>query len=212
MVIAAALLGELVDTFKVCVLARNALAIALIIKPPFLFGGDARVPLVGVIFVLVQCTGSAVGAVFQRRLCDQPVEPLLFWGFLANVIYWFPPGVSPPRARVPFLWPSTAETTEHISLEQTLGSLIYPFLAGMFECVWYIFAGYGMKYMTAANFFFIMVPLALAMSCVASAIVFHETIDRFSFIAFVIIGFGFVFDRWWETRSKFEYVAVPQEP
>merc|ERR1719335_1564979 len=142
MVIAAALLGELVDIFKVCVLARNALAIALIIKPPFLFGGDARVPLLGVIYVLVQCTGSAVGAVFQRRLCDQPVEPLLFWGFLANVIYWLPPGVSPPQARVAGLWP----TTSHDGAGNELRSLMFPFLTGMFEVVWYIFAGYGMKH------------------------------------------------------------------
>lgn len=199
MILAAGFLSEGIDMFKVCVLARNTLVIALIIKPPFLFGGDSlKVSVAGVLFLIVQATGCAVGAVFQRRLSEYPVEPLLFWGFLANVIYWLPPGVSPPEARVTFLWPTTSKDHSQLGFF----AMAYPFMAGVFEVMWYVFSGYGLKYMNAANFFFIMVPCQLVLSCMASVAFFHERIDPLSGLAIAIIAVGFVFDRWWESKSS----------
>eukprot|EP00928_Gymnodinium_smaydae_P051748 TRINITY_DN3536_c0_g1_i1.p1 TRINITY_DN3536_c0_g1~~TRINITY_DN3536_c0_g1_i1.p1 ORF type:complete len:356 (-),score=37.90 TRINITY_DN3536_c0_g1_i1:203-1270(-) len=199
MIFAAVFLSEVIDIFKIFALIRNAIVIALIIKAPYLFGGNSlKVSVVGMVFLLVQTTGCAVGAVVQRRLSEHPVEPLLFWGFLANVVYWLPPGASPPEARVPFLWPTTPN--DHLQFD--FMKMAYPVMAGIFEVMWYVFVGYGLKYMKAATFFFIMVPCQLALSCFASAAVFHEEIDALSGVALLMIAAGFVMDQWLETKSR----------
>eukprot|EP00928_Gymnodinium_smaydae_P051749 TRINITY_DN3536_c0_g2_i1.p1 TRINITY_DN3536_c0_g2~~TRINITY_DN3536_c0_g2_i1.p1 ORF type:complete len:384 (-),score=31.31 TRINITY_DN3536_c0_g2_i1:206-1285(-) len=199
MILAAIFLSEVIDRFKIAALIRNAIVIALIIKPPFIFGGNSlKVSVAGMLFLLVQTTGAAVGAVVQRRLSEHPVEPLLFWGFLANVVYWLPPGASPPEARVPFLWPTTPN--DHAKLD--IMKMLYPILAGFFEVMWYVFVGYGLKYMKAATFFFIMVPCQLALSCLSSAAVFHEKIDALSGVALLMIAGGFMLDQWRETKAR----------
>eukprot|EP00928_Gymnodinium_smaydae_P021161 TRINITY_DN18239_c0_g1_i1.p1 TRINITY_DN18239_c0_g1~~TRINITY_DN18239_c0_g1_i1.p1 ORF type:complete len:345 (-),score=37.53 TRINITY_DN18239_c0_g1_i1:136-1170(-) len=198
MLFASAMLGEKIDKFKVSVLLRNVVVIVLIAKPPFLFGGNASVPMLGIVFLIVQCTGASVGAIVQRRLCEQSTETLLFWGFAWNVFYWLPPGLNPPELRVPVLWPVTPQDLDHV----TPSILACTVVSGAFNAFWYVSVGYGLKFMDAASLFFLIVPLSLGLSCITNAVVFGDSMDALRAVALTIIAFGFAFDRWYELRQE----------
>jgi len=206
MIVAAAFLGEAIGFFNLGVLARNLLVLTLVSKPAFIFGGDDQstsVPLAGLGFLFVQCTGAAFSSAIQRHLCNHPTETIIFWGFLANVLYWFPPGVMPPDVRIPFLWPTVGEDLVPVPFNVKLFSeLRFTLPASIFQAFWYVFAGYGLIHMGAADFYLLLVPLGLVLSCITSFTLFHENIDGLSWLALGIIACGFALDHWWESTSR----------
>jgi len=196
-IIAAAFLGEAIDMYTLGVVVRNAVVIVLISKPPCIFGGSG-LSLGGLAFLFVQCMGASIGSAVQKHLCDYPTESLLFWGFLANVFYWLPPGVSPPQVRMPGLWPPTGIKPP----DDMFFPWLFTLTASTFSACWFVFAGYGLKQMNAADFFLLLVPITLVLSCFVSITRFHESIDRLSALALAIIAFGFVLDHWWRSKSQ----------
>jgi len=155
--------------------------------------------LAGLFFLLVQCTGAATGVVIQRRLRAQPTEVLIFWGFAWNIIYWLPPGITPPGLRIPVLWPPSPE--DHVT-NITLYAIMCEVGTAMCNVFWYVVIGRGLRYVDAAMLFLMYVPMSLAFNCFFNIVVFGKGVDSLEVAGLVIISIGFVVDRWYELRQE----------
>lgn len=80
--LAAAVLGERLRRIEVLALVVSLSGVVLLAQPTFLFGGDARLPGIGVAVAIATAVLSAGAYVTVRRLKDSD-DPLV-------VVFWFP--------------------------------------------------------------------------------------------------------------------------
>jgi len=128
------LLSEPADFLKLVGLVRNVAVVVLVIDPLGFFGDEghakaaahedptAPIPVsgsenklvLGFFWCSVACLGTVFMRVIQRSIANVPSSVTSFWCFALNTILWFPPGSSPPKLRVPILWPPTPQDAQSL--------------------------------------------------------------------------------------------------
>jgi len=190
-------LGEGIGAYKIFALFRNV-ALALLIVNPFDGASSAAQLLVGAWWVCVAGLGTGFTRIVQRSTDSVPGTVLTFWGYVVNTLLWLPPGCTPPKLRIPVLWPHVPQDAHNI-LKTPMDVWIVMTLSGVFGAAVMVIQGYALKHLDVATYSMLVTPLSLVLTTLYSAA--QEAPDPMTMVGVVLQVLAMLADMYLDKRQ-----------
>lgn len=195
-----ALLGEMIGLYKTLVMVRNVVVVFFILYADGSGArsasilGDSTSIIPGFLWALVAFCGTAGMRIVQRTSLNMTPAKLAFWGYLMNVVLWFPPGCG--KVRMSFLWPVVPQDKNDIfTVPATTWMTLV--ISGVFGTSIIIIQGWVLKYLDVGTYSITIAPLILFSSTIYD--IFEHGTGLCMLLGLAIAGLGFAYDMYLES-------------